>query len=141
MTPNHLGLLQRAAVNTAPVPAVPSLVHEVTHSPGQPLDAVTRAFMEPRFGHDFSGVRVHTDDRAAASARAVDAQAYTVGRNVVFDARQYQPRTSPGQRLLAHELTHVLQQQGNQERPVRVGEPDDALEREARRHSERATYG
>ena len=142
MTPMRPGLLQRAAVNSAaPAHAVPSVVHDVLRAPGQPLDAATRVFMEPRFGHDFSSVRVHTDDRAAESARAVNALAYTVGRNVVFDAGQYQPRTSPGQRLLAHELTHVLQQQGNQERPVRIGEPDDALEREARRHSERATYG
>src|SRR5437870_4603658 len=67
---------------------VPPIVHEVLRSPGQPLDAVTRALMEPRFGHDFSRVRVHTGARAAESASAVNALAYTVGRDVVFGAAQ-----------------------------------------------------
>ena len=66
--------------------------------------------MESRFGHDFSQVRVHTDTRAAESARAVNARAYTVGRNVVFGSGQYAPGSGEGQRLLAHELTHVVQQ-------------------------------
>jgi Domain of unknown function (DUF4157) len=79
-------------------------------SSGQPLDAETRAFMEPRFGHDFSQVRVHTDARASESAEAVNALAYTVGPHVVFRSGQYTPGTSAGQRLLAHELTHVVQQ-------------------------------
>jgi len=77
---------------------------------GQPLNPATRAFMEPRFGHDFSQVRIHTDGKAAESTRAVNALAYTVGRDVVFGAKQYAPETMNGQRLLAHELTHVLQQ-------------------------------
>jgi hypothetical protein len=68
--------------------------------------------MEPRFGHDFSRVRVHTDSKAAESARAVNALAYTVGRDVVFGAGQHVPGTSAGQRLLAHELAHVVQQKG-----------------------------
>jgi len=68
--------------------------------------------MEPRFGHDFSQVRVHTNAKVAESARAVNALAYTVGRDVVFGVGQYAPTTSAGQRLLAHELTHVVQQQG-----------------------------
>ncbi|MGB9632210.1 MAG: DUF4157 domain-containing protein [Chloroflexaceae bacterium] len=89
---------------------MPPIVHEVLRSPGQPLDAETRAFMEPRFGHDFSRVRVHTDARAAESARAVNALAYTVGRDVVFGAGQYAPGASAGRRLLAHELAHVVQQ-------------------------------
>src|SRR5262245_44078336 len=71
------GTLQRAAVSSPPVGGVPPIVHEVLRSPGQPLDAQTRAFMEPRFGHDFSGVRVHTDARAAESAQAVNSLAYT----------------------------------------------------------------
>ncbi|MFJ9036635.1 DUF4157 domain-containing protein [Streptomyces sp. NPDC102406] len=79
---------------------------------GQPLSAATRAFMEPRFGHDFGRVRVHTDAGAAASARAVHADAYTLGHHLVFAAGQYAPETSQGQRLLAHELTHVVQQTG-----------------------------
>src|SRR5438270_176191 len=80
----HKGALQRAAISSAPVNTVPSIVHDVLGSPGQMLDASARAFMEPRFGHDFSQVRVHTDEKAAESARAVNALAYTVGRNVVF---------------------------------------------------------
>jgi hypothetical protein len=90
--------------------SVPPIVHDVLHSSGQPLDISTRAYMEPHFGYDFSGVRVHADDRAAASARAVNALAYTVGRDVVFGAEQYAPGTIAGKRLLAHELTHVVQQ-------------------------------
>ncbi|HEV2956329.1 MAG TPA: DUF4157 domain-containing protein [Xanthobacteraceae bacterium] len=88
----------------------PPIVHEVLRSPGQPLDAATRAFMEARFGRDFSAVRVHTDAHAAESARSIDASAYTVGRDVVFGAGQYATSTSKGKRLLAHELTHVMQQ-------------------------------
>ena len=79
---------------------------------GQPMDAVTRSFMEARFGVDFGHVRVHTDGRAAESARAADALAYTVGPNVVFADSQFAPDTAVGQRLLAHELTHVVQQTG-----------------------------
>ncbi|MFF1696521.1 DUF4157 domain-containing protein [Streptomyces sp. NPDC058257] len=79
---------------------------------GQPLSVATRAFMEPRFGHDFGRVRVHTDAGAAASARAVHADAYTLGHHLVFAAGRYAPETSQGQRLLAHELTHVVQQTG-----------------------------
>jgi Domain of unknown function (DUF4157) len=89
---------------------VPAVVHDVLHSSGQPLDAATRAYMEPRFGHDFSRVRVHTDAPAARSAHAVNALAYTVGQKVVFGEGQYAPDTTAGQRMLAHELTHVVQQ-------------------------------
>ncbi len=105
--------LQRRATESAGPSGVPPIVHEVLRSPGQPLDAETRAFMEPRFGHDFSRVRVHTGARAAESARAVNALAYTVGRDVVFGAGQYAPGTSAGRRLLAHELAHVVQQDGS----------------------------
>jgi hypothetical protein len=87
-------------------------VREVLGSPGRPLDAETRAYMEPRLGHDFSKVRVHADDRAAESARSVGARAYTVGNAVVFNSGQYAPQTPSGLRLLAHELAHVVQQQG-----------------------------
>lgn len=91
---------------------VPSIVHEVLNSPGQPLDAATRAFMEPRFGHDFSHVRVHTDAKAEQSAQAMQARAYTVKSDLVFGGGQFAPSTIPGRRLLAHELTHVVQQSG-----------------------------
>jgi hypothetical protein len=83
--------------------AAPPIVHDVLRSPGQPLDAGTRAYMEPRFGRDFENVRVHIDARAAESARCVDAQAYTVANDVVFDRGRYAPHTPEGQRLLAHE--------------------------------------
>jgi Domain of unknown function (DUF4157) len=108
------GAMQRAAVSSAPVNAVPPVVHGVLSSPGQPLDAGTRTFMEPRFGHDFSQVRVHTDERAAESTRAVNALAYTVGRDVVLGVVQYAPNTRVGQKLIAHELTHTIQQQNSQ---------------------------
>ncbi len=81
-----------------------------TADAGAPLSHETRALMEPRFGADLSRARVHSDSRAAESARSVDALAYTVGRDIVFGAGQYAPRTSAGQKLLAHELTHFLQQ-------------------------------
>ncbi|MFS8086896.1 MAG: DUF4157 domain-containing protein, partial [Acidobacteriota bacterium] len=103
-------ILQRTASNHAEPGPVPSIVHEVLRSPGQSLDAGTRAFMEPRFNQDFSGVRVHTDDQANQSARAVNAAAFTVGPNIVFSAGQYNPGSTHGQRLVAHELTHVVQQ-------------------------------
>ena len=91
--------------------SVPSLVDEVLGSgESQPLDDSTRTFMEPRFGHDFSRVRIHTNERAAESARSVNALAYTVGQNIVFGPGHYMPDTTTGKRLLAHELTHTLQQ-------------------------------
>jgi hypothetical protein len=114
--------------------ALPPIVREVLRSPGQPLDAETRAFMEPRFGHDFRNVRVHTNAKAAESAEAVDALAYTVGDDAVFGAHQFAPRTKEGQRLLAHELTHVVQQSRGQPRflqPLRARSADEAAEREA----------
>ena len=94
--------------------AVPPIVHEVLRALGQPLDPATRAFMEPRFGHDFAKVRVHTNNHAAESAEAVNALAYTVGNHVVFGAGQYALGSLRGQRLLTHELAHVVQQGGGQ---------------------------
>lgn len=90
----------------------PSIVQDVLSSPGQPLDAATRAFFEPRFGHDFSRVRVHDDRRAGQSASDVSANAYAVGNDIVFGAGQFAPSTTAGRRLIAHELTHVVQQGG-----------------------------
>jgi Domain of unknown function (DUF4157) len=99
----------KVSTNRGPVSA-PSIVRDVLSSPGEPLDAATRAFFEPRFGHDFSRVRIHADAKAAASAREVDAFAYTGGQHVVFGRQRYAPESGPGRRLLAHELTHVVQQ-------------------------------
>ena len=90
----------------------PPIVSDVLRSSGEPLDATTRAYFEPRFGHDFSGVRVHANPEAADSVRSVGALAYTVGPDVVFGAGQYQPHSFAGRRLIAHELTHVVQQIG-----------------------------
>lgn len=99
----------RAGVGVAEAPHV---VGEVLRSSGRPLDAPVREFMESRFGHDFSRVRVHTGERAADSAWAVNALAYTVGSDVVFGHGRYAPHTSEGRHLLAHELTHTIQQGG-----------------------------
>jgi Domain of unknown function (DUF4157) len=116
---------------------VPPIVREVLRSSGQTLDMETRAFMEPRFGHDFSHVRVHAGPRASESARAVNAQAYTVDRHVVFGASLFQPRTFIGRSLLAHELTHVIQQKHQAGSPgsIEIGAPDDSFEQEADRHA------
>jgi Domain of unknown function (DUF4157) len=111
-TSSQESVLQRAAVNADSVNDIPPAVYDVLHMPGQPLDEETRGFMESRFGHDFSSVRVHTDGRAGASARSVNAQAYTIGQEIVFGQSQYEPATEHGRRLLAHELTHVIQQRG-----------------------------
>lgn len=104
--------VQRKATDGATHDAAPSLVNDVLAAPGQPLDAATRGFMEGRFGHDFSNVRIHTDERAARSARSVDALAYTAGSNIAFAQGHYAPRTPMGRQLLAHELAHVVQQSG-----------------------------
>jgi len=92
-------------------PRVSPIVDQVLRSPGQPLDAETRAFFEPRFGRDFAKVRIHTDEAAAASTRRVDAAAYTFGSNIVFGAGEYALQTTDGRKLLAHELAHVVQQE------------------------------
>lgn len=105
--------ISRYAQNsTAPaVDAVPPAVQDVLRAPGQPLDRETRSYFEPRFGSDLGHVRIHADARAGESAQAVNALAYTVGNNVVFRHGQYDPRTSNGKHLIAHELAHVMQQQ------------------------------
>jgi hypothetical protein len=127
------GVLQRAAVSEHAPEQVPDIVYDVLNSSGQPLDRATREFMEDRFNHDFSAVRVHTDARAAESARAVNARAYTVGSHVAFSRNAYAPATSIGWSLLAHELTHVVQQKGAhsqpeslsiQQAPIAEGEAD-----------------
>ena len=114
--------LRRTPAGQAETTGVPPIVHEVLRSPGQPLDPATRAFMEPRFGHDFSTVQVHTDTQAAQSTRAVNALAYTVGHDVVFATGQYAPGMRASQRLLAHELTHVVQQSARWRIAARTGD-------------------
>lgn len=114
---------------------------------GQALDNDTRADMESRLGADFSDVRVHTDSAAHNSAKAVNAHAYTVGSNVVFQRDKYNPTSSDGKLMLAHELTHVIQQRSG---PVdgsptgggiQVSDPGDRFEREASANAERVMTG
>lgn len=93
-----------------PGAAAPAPVHGAGYAPGQPLGASIRAFMEPRFGHDFAHVRVHSGREAAESAGRMSARAYTVGGQIVFGEGEYAPASAAGRRLLAHELTHVVQQ-------------------------------
>lgn len=124
---------QNSNLETRNSEGVPPIVNEVLGLAGQPLDAETRTFFEPRFGHNFSNVRVHADALAAKSARAVNALAYTVGRNVVFGEGQFAPATTAGRRLMAHELTHVVQQSAVTSEPTNltIGDPSDSYEREA----------
>ncbi len=127
-------VMHRKAAAPASAIAVPPLVHEVLRSPGQPLDPSARDFFEPRFHHDFSHVRVHTDTQAAESAHSVGALAYTVGQDLVFGVGQYSPGSESGQGLIAHELTHVVQQQGSgygSSHDLQLGAPSTPAETEA----------
>jgi hypothetical protein len=132
------GVLQRFAIRSQPS-EVPPIVHDVLRSTGQPLDAGIRSFMELRFGHDFSRIRVHSDARADESARAVNALAYAVGRDIVFAAGQYDPHGGPGRKLLAHELTHTIQQSADLSPAAthRIATENDPAEGEANRVAER----
>jgi hypothetical protein len=114
----------------------------VLRSPGQPLPADMRAVYESRLGHDFSRVRVHTGTRAAASARAVDAAAYTVGQHVVFAAGAWSPQSRTGGELLAHELAHTIQQRGWSSinpKPTTISDPKDSSEQNAGHAARRFT--
>lgn len=111
-TPQHQLLdLQQAAGNQAVGRLIQAKL--ATEGGGEPLPEATRAYFEPRLGHDFGDVRVHTDNRAAESAQAIGAIAFTTGQDIVFGPGQYEPSTPKGKRLLAHELTHVVQQAGD----------------------------
>lgn len=141
--------LQRSAgnqgVNAALQDEEPSPVHDVINSGGgQPLEPGVRADMEARLGHDFGDVRVHYDTRAEESAKSVNALAYTVGSDIVFQRDSYDPSSDAGRVTLAHELTHVIQQRSG---PVdgtpapggiRLSDPSDRFEREAAANAERA---
>lgn len=124
-----------------------SPVHEVVGSGGRPLDAGVREDMEARLGHDFGDVRIHDDAAAHDSARTVNAHAYTVGSDIVFQRDTYDPGSDAGRVTLAHELTHVVQQRGG---PVdgtpapggiNVSDPGDRFEREAAATAEQAISG
>ena len=139
---------KRLAVQRRPAGQIESSVtadvENVLRSPGKPLDLPTRTFMESRFGHDFSRVRVHTDASSAESANAVNAHAYTVGNDIVFAAGQFTPQSKAGLRLLAHELTHVIQQERHsnlQRDSLEIARADDRLEREADQTAEAIMHG
>jgi hypothetical protein len=129
--PTEAPTLLRKAPSATESGFAPPIVHEVLKSPGQPLDKDTRRFFEPRFGHDFSKVRVHTDWRAAESAQAVGALAYTVGHRIVFGRGEFAPNDLAGRQLLAHELAHVANHRTNEvpsHTPLSVVAPDDPHE-------------
>lgn len=129
-------LLSRKASGAPARAKVPPVVNRVLKSPGEPLKAELRDFFGPRFGHDFSKVRVHADGEAGESARAVEARAYAVGEHVAFADGQYKPETGEGRRLLAHELAHTVQQSraGGARGPtagLKVSNPGDPEELQA----------
>ena len=149
LTPAAVMHLQKTAGNATVSAALeeqePTLVKDVVGSGGGTvLDRETRGFMESRLGADFSDVRVHTDAKASESARSVQAHAYTVGSDVVFQSGQYAPESDSGKRMLAHELTHVVQQRSG---PVagtpapggiKISHPSDTFERAAESSADRA---
>src|SRR5947209_1543912 len=145
LTPSAVIHLQKTAGNEAVTAAIeePSLVKNVVGSGGgSPLDRETRGFMESRLGADFGNVRVHTDSKAHESAKSVQAYAYTVGNDVVFQSDKYEPASESGKRMLAHELTHVVQQRSG---PVagtpavggiKISTPSDSFEQAAERSAD-----
>ncbi|HEX6369712.1 MAG TPA: DUF4157 domain-containing protein [Longimicrobium sp.] len=139
------GTCPRCRAAAADHAAAPPGVHEVLRSGGEPLPADTRSFMESRFAHDFSAVRVHTGARAAETAREMDARAFTVGRDVVFGPGEYAPHTPSGRHLLAHELAHTIQQRSLSTPPLqtalRVDGPGDASEHAAARAADAVMGG
>jgi Domain of unknown function (DUF4157) len=121
-------------------------VHEVLRSPGQPLDPETRAFMEPRFGHDFTRVKVHADSNAEHSANALNARAWTLGEHVVLGRKQDASAKHGSNWVLAHELAHVVQQEGaakaiSRSSEAGVAPANDVFEREASAAADRVTAG
>lgn len=144
---NRLLNLQRSAGNRAAQRIIKEeRLETASNSVGEPLDEATRSSMEPRFGVDLAKVRVHTDEKASKSAETFDAQAYTSGRDIYFGAGKYAPGTTEGQRLLAHELTHVVQQTAAGEEttthgPAKLVPPDDRTEQEADRVAHQVVAG
>lgn len=138
------GFLQRPT-SRLPGTGVPPIVQEVLRSQGEPLDAATRQFVEPRFGYDLSRVRVHSDSRAADSAAAIGASAYAFGENLVFGAGRYAPTTLSGRSLLTHELVHVVQQRRGASvesaPPVAMSRRGDGPEQEAETLAPRIVRG
>lgn len=129
------GSALRRGTDDSPHFGVSHTVDEVLRAPSRGLGAEQREFFAQGFGTDFSSVRVHSDAQAAASARALDAQAYAVGQHIVFGAGQYRPETAAGRELLAHELAHVVQQRSAAptDGPLTVGRADSPAEVDADR--------
>jgi hypothetical protein len=123
--PSPVVLARKIATDTRYAEDASTVVQPVLQSGGSPLDDDTRDFMESRFGHDFGAVRVHTGAQAERSAEAVNARAYTVGPDVVFGAGAYAPGTHAGKQLIAHELTHVVQQMPSLKRVQRERQETD----------------
>lgn len=121
----------------------PPVVKDALNTAGAPLDKTTQGFMESKFGKDFSNVKVHTDATAAQSASAMDASAYTVGSDIVFNKNQYNPANAEGKKLLAHELTHVSQQSASETNAdgLRVAQLSGSLEKEADNSANAAING
>jgi hypothetical protein len=134
--------IQRLTTVQGEPEVVPPIVYDVLRSPGQFLGESARAFFGPKFGHDFADVRVHSDVRAAESAKAINARAYTAGSDIVFGSGQFSTETSEGKRLLAHELTHVVQQGSTLASSyLTVEDSDSSSEEEARQASEGMASG
>lgn len=112
-TPKGGTLMKKGSSTSVPTPIVPSIVSEVLGESGETLDMQSRAFFEPRFGYEFGNVRVHTGEKAEKSARSINALAYTFGRDIVFGDSFSMRGSAAGQELLAHELSHVIQQKNN----------------------------
>jgi hypothetical protein len=129
--------MQRSTMSAEQQPGASFIDHGLLTSRGQPLDPMTRVFMEQQFGHNFRRVQVHADAGAAEAARAIHASAFTIGHDLFFDAGLYAPATARGRRLLAHELTHVRQQANGMVPPGIDPGPNDPREREAERQSYR----
>ena len=145
-TPPSGWSLGSVPVSPSPEPAAqdlqsaPPVVHELLESPGEPLDPATRTSMESSFGYDFGHVRMHSDERAARSTEAVGAAAYTVGPHVAFGRGLYEPNTAAGQKVLAHELAHVVEDEGaSMPTTLTVGREHDPAEREAEAQASRVT--
>lgn len=144
--PAGLAGIQRAVGNAGAAALVEedrSAVHDVIDSGGTPMAPEVRADMEGRFGQDFGDVRIHSDGAAHESAKSVNAQAYTVGTNIVFQRDKYDPSSDGGRHMLAHELTHVVQQRNG---PVdgtdvgggvKISDPSDRFERDAVANADR----
>ncbi len=120
--------------NAASGSSVESGIHSV-RSGGKPMMESSRSFFEPRFGMDFSGVKIHTGSNAEQLAKSLNARAFTLGRNIVFGAGQYSPETSAGKHLMAHELTHVMQQRGNSLENQEKGIKNEKVRKKAVSHT------